>query len=170
MEEYAALIAALESRTGGEVILIPMQMPGDAVFSDAVCGKVGRSFPMARSVYSPSTLLGIVGAMDVVVAMRLHTLIFAARMAVPPFALAYDPKVENLMRGLDLSASLAPWMGFSPDDLADRVKLLLDERGARSARLAARVDELERLALRNAEIALTLIRNRSAPQRVKKLA
>jgi polysaccharide pyruvyl transferase CsaB len=157
VDEYAALLIALERRTGGEVILIPMQLPGDAVFSDALCSKAGRSFPMARNVASPSTLLGIVGAMDAVVAMRLHTLIFAARMAVPPFALAYDPKVENLMRGLDLPDSLAPWTGFSPDDVAGRVKQLLDERVERSSKLAARAGELEKLALRNAEIALTLM-------------
>ena len=94
--------------------------------------------------------------------MRLHALIFAARMGVPPFALAYDPKVENLMSALGLSDSVAPWTGFSPDNVAHRVRAMLDDRDARSADLLQRAAVLKGLALRNAEIALSLMITRPA--------
>ena len=169
VEEYAALLSVLDGRTGADIILIPMQLPGDADFSDEVSQRAGKQYPMVRSLYSPETLLGVVGRMDAVVAMRLHTLIFAARMNVPPFALAYDPKVENLMRGLGLSDSLASWTDFSPQDVAERVRSLLDNRAARSAALRERSSSLERLGLRNAEIALSLLQNRrTGRENVKK--
>ncbi len=156
VDEYAALLKVLEDRTDGAVILIPMQLPGDAEFSEAVARKAGRAFPVLSSPASPSALLGLIGEMDVIVAMRLHALIFAARMATPPFALAYDPKVENLMRGLDLADSMAPWTGFTPDNIAYAVRNLLDQRAERSTALKQRAAKLESLALRNAEIALSL--------------
>ncbi len=160
VEEYAALLTALEDRTGGAVVLIPMQLPGDAAFSDAVATRAGRAFPILREPSSPAALLGLVGDMDAIVAMRLHALIFAARMAVPLYALSYDPKVDSLMQSLDLADSLAPWTGFSADRVAYSVRALLKDRAARSSALRQRAGNLESLALRNAEIALSLILNR----------
>jgi polysaccharide pyruvyl transferase WcaK-like protein len=119
-----------------------------------------------RNVYSPAVLLGLVARMQAVVAMRLHTLIFAARCAVPPFALSYDPKVENLMRGLALEDSLENWRGFEPAEVSERVANLLSERPARVTALRARTAELERLALRNADCALSLLDARPPRTRV----
>ena len=157
--EYASLLTALEDNTGARVILIPMQLPGDAEVSQAVARQSGRSFEMISNSCSPAALLGVVGEMDAIVAMRLHALIFAARMAVPPYALSYDPKVDALMQRLNLAESIAPWTGFSAETCAHRVKSLLAERPDRSARLRDCGATLETMALRNAEIAFSLITN-----------
>ena len=43
--------------------------------------------------YATDKIMGMVGCADFVLCMRLHTLIFAARMHVPTLGLVYDPKV-----------------------------------------------------------------------------
>lgn len=156
---YAQLLLDLQRRTGHRIVLLPMQVPADVVFAETVVALTGdpAAFPVIRSVYPPAALLGLVARMQAVVAMRLHTLIFAARAAVPPFALAYDPKVENLMRGLDLADSLEHWRGFDPAEVGERVETLLAERPARVTALRARTADLERRALRNADCALSLL-------------
>lgn len=54
----------------------------------------------------PADLMGLVGAMDVIVGVRLHALIFAAAQGVPCVALAYDPKVVAFMSEFELPALL----------------------------------------------------------------
>ena len=167
LDSYAALLLDLQRRTGQRVVLLPMHSPGDVVFAETVAALTGNpaAFPVIRRIYPPAVLLGLVARMQAVVAMRLHTLIFAARTAVPPFALAYDPKVENLMRGLDLADSLEHWRGFEPAEVGERVAALLAERPARVIALRARTAHLERLALRNADCALSLLDARPPERR-----
>ncbi len=162
LDSYAVLLNELRRRTGQRVVLLPMQVPGDVTFAETVAALTGdpSAFPVVRNAYPPDVLLGLVARMQAVVAMRLHTLIFAARVAVPPFALSYDPKVENLMRGLDLADSLEHWRGFDPAEVTERISALLAERPARVTALRARTPELERLALRNADCALALLESR----------
>jgi polysaccharide pyruvyl transferase CsaB len=158
-QNYARLLTELEAQTGAQVILIPMQVPGDVTFSEEVVRQTGQphAFPIVRHAYPPETLLGLIARMDSIVAMRLHTLIFAASVAVPPYALSYDPKVSNLMELLELGGSLEHWEGFQPEEVAAELKQQLQEREARSQALARKAIALEKRALRNADIALTLL-------------
>ncbi len=162
LDAYARLLTELHSQTGAQIILLPMHAGEDVAFASEVAARTGNEdrSPVVRNVYAPDVLLGLVGRMQAVVAMRLHALIFAARMAVPPFALAYDPKVENLMGLLGLSDSLVSWNDFAPERVAAQVALSIKERPARSAELQTRAALLEARALRAADIALDLFPQR----------
>jgi polysaccharide pyruvyl transferase WcaK-like protein len=158
LDRYARLLAALERSSGARVVLLPMQIPGDVTFAEAVARETGEPgrFPIVRRAYAPSVLLGLAARMQAVVAMRLHALIFAAHAGVPPFALAYDPKVQSLMCDLGLDRDLADWRDFDPNDVAEHVCAALADRASRAAALRARQAELEARALRNADCALEL--------------
>ena len=158
LDIYARLLNELQSRTGAQILLLPMHAGEDVAFALDMAARTGSPgvFPVVRNVYAPDVLLGLVGRMQAVVAMRLHALIFAARMAVPPFALAYDPKVENLMGLLGLSKSLVSWNDFAPERTASQVASLVADRDAHSTQLQTRAALLETRALRAADIALDL--------------
>lgn len=157
---YARLLIELERQTGAQVVLIAMQIPGDVDFAEKVAAQTQTpsNFPIIRAVHDPRIMLGLVGRMDAIVAMRLHTLIFAARTAVPPFALAYDPKVENLMKGLDCAESMAHWKDFQAEEIAVKVKGLLTNRAAHSQSLQQKSAEWEERALRNVDCAMNIFR------------
>lgn len=74
-----------------------------------------------RGTYTPEDKMAVQSAADVVIGMRLHSVIMAAAAGVPVVALAYDPKVVGTMKALG----------------ADGMTLALDEVGA----LAAKVGE-----------------------------
>lgn len=157
--DYAPLLSALERQTRAHVVLLPMHSGEDVTFAQKVARETSmpERFPVVTSVYPPEVILGLIGRMEAVVAMRLHALIFAARMAVPPFALAYDPKVTHLMNGLGLAKSLESWRGFSPEDVSARVAGLIADRATHHAALQSQIPALESRALRNADIALSLL-------------
>lgn len=159
LDRYARLLTELERACGATPVLLPMHSHDDVAFAEQVAQHTGAParFPIVRQAASPALLLGLVARMQAVAAMRLHALIFAARVAVPPFALSYDPKVSHLMNLLGLQDSLADWRDFDPEQAAARVGALLAERPERTAALQARLPALEAAALRNADRAVQTV-------------
>lgn len=51
--------------------------------------------------HQPDDLLHAMKSVDVVLGMRLHSLVFALLCAVPFCALSYDPKIENFVRRIE---------------------------------------------------------------------
>lgn len=152
---YRNLLAELESRTKCSCILLPMHHPDDLDFARRLA--TGTDYPIIEGAYPPNVVLGLVSQMSMVVAMRLHTLIFAARAGVPPFALAYDPKVCQLMNRLDLVESTVGWNSFDAAEVASRVAETLSRRLEAVTRLHERTRECESAALRNCDVALRLL-------------
>lgn len=158
----AALLEAIREKTGLPVVLIPMHAPHDAEFGDAVLRHVANpdSFFAIRNAYPPEALLGLVARLEGVVAMRLHALIFAARVGVPAFALSYDPKVEALMRGLGMEDFCAGWEGFDAESVAERAAGMLAEREKHARRLQSLAPQLEAKALLSAERVMETLRGK----------
>jgi len=161
LQAYADLLTAIRGQCGCRVLMLPMHTPQDTAFSEQVVAltKTPQEFPILRGNYSPEILLGLTARMQAVVAMRLHALIFAARTGVPPFALSYDPKVQNLMNGLGLSECVESWRGFDAAETAGRVAVMLSDRARYVHELQVQIPDLERRALRNAEMALAVCHN-----------
>ena len=156
--DYATLIERLAVNCSARVVLLTMQVPGDVAFAEEVVRQTAdpRAYPIIRKAYPPYVVLGLIGRFEAVVAMRLHALIFAAHTATVPFALAYDPKVDHLMRGLGLEDALEDWRAFDPVAVSERVAGMLADRTARVSTLRAQIPELEKRALRNADRALEI--------------
>lgn len=158
LDSYARLLNELHRQTDACVVLVPMHSADDISFAQQVAQRTDdpARYPVVAQECAPELLLGLLGRMQSVVAMRLHALIFAARMAVPPFALAYDPKVENLMSLLGLTESLVPWDTFDPISVAAQVATTLQNRATHSTALKSRATTLEQRALRTADIAIEI--------------
>ncbi|OGB87224.1 polysaccharide pyruvyl transferase CsaB [candidate division WOR-1 bacterium RIFCSPHIGHO2_02_FULL_45_12] len=59
-----------------------------------------ESYVVFREV-KPLEMLSLISQFDLLIGMRLHSLIFAAINRVPMLALSYDPKVEAFMKTID---------------------------------------------------------------------
>ncbi len=157
---YALLLTELGRQTECRIVLIPMHAGEDVTFARQVASETGNAdaFPIVLGSYSPGVILGIIARTSAVVALRLHALIFAIRSGVPPFALSYDPKVDSLMKTVDMADCLASWRDFNAHDVAARVASLVTAREFLRSEMLPRAALLEELALRNTDYALAIAR------------
>lgn len=115
-----ALAAALDElvvRLDADVVFLPFEQSGRGLDGDLATATTLAAAMTAKhrrgivvTPLSPEEKLGVVAGADLVIGMRLHSLVFAAVAGVPAVGLAYDPKVAALMADLDrpdLSLDLA---------------------------------------------------------------
>lgn len=138
-------------------VLIPMQRPDDLEFAGRVAANMPSNPHVTSADLSARELLALVCGCNLVVAMRLHALIFAALGAVPPVAVSYDPKVNALMGQLGLDTATST-QRFEPDALAEAVRTCWQARAEVSYHLRARLPKLRAAAARNVELASSLLR------------
>ena len=81
-----------------ELVILPIEMPKDASAGDAVARALGAEPYAFRRRFDTETTIGIISRMKCVLSMRLHALVFAARVGVPNAGIVYDKKVKGFMR------------------------------------------------------------------------
>lgn len=104
-EEYLEKIARVCDNLvnqGKNVVFVPMEYPKDLDVSRRVISKMSQKAYIIENRYNPPQIMGIVGRLDLMLSMRLHTLIFAAVKNVPMLGIIYDPKVEYYLKVLEM--------------------------------------------------------------------
>ncbi len=101
--EYKNILAQISdyiiSKYEAEVIFIPMHFGRDDKTSHEIINMM-QNENKARVIdgkFSIYESMDIISKMDLLIGMRLHSIIFAAKMKVPVVGLIYDPKVENFL-------------------------------------------------------------------------
>jgi polysaccharide pyruvyl transferase CsaB len=112
----------------GRLLLLPFHAGGPGPDEDdpAVLARLRDALPEAlrrRTVtladtLEPELLLGVVGRCSTVLAMRFHAVWFALAAGVPVVALAYDPKVRELLAGLGQQRFVLPPEAWKPAAIA----------------------------------------------------
>jgi polysaccharide pyruvyl transferase WcaK-like protein len=146
-----------------ESVFVPMQSYAEP-FDDAACAERviaqmthrERARRLPRSL-DPSTVMGTLGAMDLVVAMRLHALILAAAMSTPVVGIIYDPKVRGFLDSIGQSDAGLEMDELSPEALVDAVHSVWAQREVMGAQIAASVGHLRAQARLNATLVADLL-------------
>ena len=151
--ELARLCDHLRRTYGMEVLFLLMQPAKDRGATRRVQALMEEPSFVLDAHCTPRELMGVLGQARLCLAMRLHTLIFAARMAVPAMGLVYDPKVASYLEELELPAAghVESFDGDEAIRQADR--LMADYEGVlvrlqeKSGQLAQAARENERLLM-----------------------
>jgi polysaccharide pyruvyl transferase CsaB len=89
-------LRALKDANGAHLRFVPMQASTDASIGEWL--REGNDETIDTADLHPRAIMASCGNCDVMIAMRLHALIFAAAQGVPCVAVNYDPKVEAMAK------------------------------------------------------------------------
>ncbi|MBI5698954.1 polysaccharide pyruvyl transferase CsaB [Candidatus Saganbacteria bacterium] len=84
------------------VVIIPFQPERDLGPSRKLKEHLLVPAEIVEDKLSPREMLGMISQMDLLVGMRLHSLIFAVSSLVPAMGLSYDPKVASFLDEVSL--------------------------------------------------------------------
>ena len=104
LREVRRCIRWLKESCGADSILIPFFYDEDLWACEAVAGALEGQAGCLRKKYLSEETLSIIGCMDVLVGVRLHSLIYAAIMGTPMIGISYDPKVDSFLASIGQSA------------------------------------------------------------------
>lgn len=155
--ELALLCDHLRRTYGLEILFLLMQPSRDRTMAQQVRQAMSEPSYLLDVSCTPRELMAVLGQAKLCLAMRLHTLIFAARMAVPSMGLIYDPKVESYLQELELPAAgyVDRFQSDQAIQEADRLMseydLVLDRLRKKSADLAQDAGKNEDLLLKMLE-------------------
>ncbi len=93
----ATALDYIGEKYGLDIVFLPMQYPADVAISKSVASKMQRKTYIIDSACSIEETIGIISRSSLVVAMRLHSLVYAVSCGVGVIALKYDPKIDGFM-------------------------------------------------------------------------
>ena len=155
-EELAKLCDHLRRVHGLEVLFLLMQPEVDRATTERVRGAMEEPSCLLESPCTPREMMAVLGQAKLCLAMRLHTLIFAARMAVPSLGLVYDPKVESYLAELDLP-SAGDVENFDAGKAVQAADGLLERYDAVLSALRGKSEDLRKAAEENERLLLALL-------------
>ncbi len=156
-DNLAAVCDDITATLGQTVVFVAMQTPGDVTVSRAVASRMKNASFVLDAHLTAEQLMGIIGLSACTLAMRLHALIFAARMCVPLAGIIYDPKVDAYVNALGMpSAGDVP--NFTPDTALSAVRTVLTDRDRYEALLCEKSQAFEALARTDAERLVALLK------------
>ena len=156
-EELAAVCDHLYERHGLVSLFVLMQPDHDRQISRQVLENMNSPGLLLDRQLEPTDLMGVIATGKLCLAMRLHTIIFAARAAVPVVGLVYDPKVSSYLQELDMP-SAGEVERFDRNRAIHCVDQIMADYAQRRATLEARSRELIAAAGQNERLLLELLK------------
>ena len=160
-EVLAEAADRITKELGARVVFLPMQYPEDVRAAQRIADMTQQKVTVLDDEYTTSELLSIVGNMDLLLAVRLHALIFAGVMGVPMIGISYDPKVDRFMDSIG-EKSVGDLQGITAEELMAEVRMKWNDKASFRAKNAELLSGLRVLASRNAELALGLIKKKKS--------
>ncbi len=168
--EVAQSLDAFVTSKGMNVVFLPFQQSNLWAFSDdrPVLKRVQNQMRHKQKTYmlkeelKPGEISSIIAGCDLVLAMRFHSVILSVKNTVPCVAIAYSLKVKTAMESSGLGKFALGLDELTVKNLTDILEKCYKERETLRNNLKTVSDKMSRLALRNAEIAVDLLKNNKA--------
>ncbi|MCK6075704.1 polysaccharide pyruvyl transferase CsaB [Paenibacillus silvae] len=135
-KELTAIAAGLKKLATKKAVhlrFMPFHLPDDVQASRFIMEMLGditrkgSEISITEDLTDPQLMLEEVSRCDLMIGMRLHSLIYAASQYVLPVGISYDPKIDQFLLRLE-SEPAGDTGSLDGDKLAEQVAGLLDQR------------------------------------------
>ncbi|MCK9217457.1 MAG: polysaccharide pyruvyl transferase CsaB [Firmicutes bacterium] len=142
-----------------EYRLVPLFIPmsqEDVVIMKRIASRLDIPYKVLTNIYEPEELIGIMKQLVMVLAMRLHTLIYSSIAATPMVGLIYDPKIKGY---LDYIGQPAAGDVKSIESIMINIETdkIMKDYEKEKDKLEIRMNELKELTKENVKLAFELI-------------
>ena len=151
---FAAAADYAFEKYGLQPVLLSVNPLQDDPTAERIRGLVHAPCIAVKEPLNTAEMVGFVGRMTAVLAMRLHVLIFAASQSVPLAAVSYDPKVASFLDYL----SQTNYVDYAALETAEQLCALVDAAaGADRAALRRATARIMEIESRNQETARRML-------------
>lgn len=153
-DNMASALDYASEKYGKSIVFVPMQYPADLEIARAICSKMNKKAYVIETPFTIREAIGIIRYSSLVVAMRLHSLVYAVSCGVGVIAIKYDPKIDGFMEYFRQS-----YIADVADVTDSQLKALIDDyyTNASSEDSSRLCTEMKQKAKRNAALAVELL-------------
>ena len=156
IDELETAIRRLREENGAKIVLIPFFYAEDEAVMEELSRRVGETdVTCIRRKLLTEEMMSLIGNMDVLVGVRLHSLIYAAIMGVPMIGISYDPKINSFMNSVGLKA-LSSLYDFRAEYLLNEIPRVLAERETIEQTVAENLAALRKSLAKNEDLIETI--------------
>ncbi len=101
LDELAKLCDFMVKEHNIYPLFVPMQYPVDMEVSRKVMEKMTQPAYIINRELSVPEMFSVLSESEIIIGMRLHSLIYATTLEIPAMAIVYDPKVSAFMESVN---------------------------------------------------------------------
>lgn len=158
LEDFTGLLGKiLAEQPNLEIVILPFQESQDGALAEELRHSLDNEKERVHLVKGllPRQILSLIGEAEMVLAMRLHALIFAAGRGVPFLGAAYDPKVGNFCGRCGMPC--LAWKDVSFAELEQQWRRVWDGRDILRKQLSSCVEPMRSSARQAVSMALQTV-------------
>lgn len=158
-DKIAKLADYLSEKYGTRTLFIPFKISDDYALSKEIADKMKSESYVIKESYESSVLMGIISKCEMLIGMRLHSLVYASNVSVPVIGLVYDPKIKGFLEYID-QKYFADVSCLDFDYLKGTSEYIMENRAVVTEGINKDMDRLRKLAYENADKAIKLLESK----------
>ncbi|HHW57113.1 MAG TPA: polysaccharide pyruvyl transferase CsaB [Clostridia bacterium] len=135
---------------GYKIVFLPFYHE-DMEESDRVATYMKMPYEILTEKYEIEEILSIIKGSNLLIGVRLHSLIFAFISMVPFVGISYDPKVEGFLKSIG-ETSAGDINSFTAEDILNKVNLILQQKEEYIKKMSKRLEKLRERVKKNFDI------------------
>jgi L-malate glycosyltransferase len=145
---------------GLKPVFIPMQHPNDIAISNRIIKLMKNKADLIQQRLDVTQIYSIISKMDLLIGMRLHSLIYATKFGVPVIGLAYETKVDSFLHYIGLRAA-GNIESLNYEEVIEMIDETLKNKERVKKYLNQVSEKLRQYTIRDAQLAIELLENRN---------